>query len=62
MFNNGYCAMFCTLLDPKKRSPSRLRLGDCAADLRTVAAKVTTEHRSATPVYDPCFIFLVSIL
>ena len=54
--------MFCTLLDPKKRSPSRLRLGDCAADLRTVAAKVTTEHRSATPVYDPCFIFLVSIL
>jgi hypothetical protein len=48
-----------TLLDPKKRSPSRLRLGDCAADPRSVAAKVITECRSATPVYDPCSIFLM---
>lgn len=29
-----------TLLDPKKRSPSRLRLGDCGADPRSVTAKV----------------------
>jgi hypothetical protein len=46
-------------LRPKKESPSRFRLGDCAADLRSVAAKVTAEHRSATSVYDPATILLV---
>jgi hypothetical protein len=30
-----------TLLDPKKRIPNPCGLGDCAADLRFVAAKVT---------------------
>jgi hypothetical protein len=51
--------MFYALLDPKKRSPSLSRLGGCAADLRSVAAKVTAEYRSVTPVYDPSVILLV---
>jgi hypothetical protein len=51
--------MFYKLLDPKKRSSSRLRLGGGAVDLRSVAAKVIIEYRSATTVYDPSTIFLV---
>ena len=51
--------MFYKLLDPKKRSSSRLRLGGGAVDLRSVAAKVIIEYRSATTDYDPSTIFLV---
>jgi hypothetical protein len=62
IFNNGYSRCCITLLDPKKRSPSRLRLGDCAADPRSVAVKVTTECRSATlsmihPLFSWCYNF-----
>jgi hypothetical protein len=54
--------MWYYALRPKKEKPEPLRLGDCAADPRSVTAKVTTECRSATHVYAPSFIFLVLYL